>query len=68
MVKITKKSAQDPADSSLQMKVIINLFRLDNILFLVEEIHLQQIRTQLSLQSEFSLRIQLLLSQNSGIT
>lgn len=67
MVKIAKRAAQDPCDSSLQMKVSLQSFRLDNILFSVEETPLQLILTQLSLPLESSLRTQSLLNPSSGI-
>ena len=68
MVKIAKKSAQDPTDSSLQMKVYTLSFRSDNTSFSVEEIPPQLILILLYLLLEFSLRIQLLPSLSSGIT
>lgn len=46
MVKIAKKSAQDPTDSSLQMKVVTSLPRLGNILSSEGEIQARQNLTQ----------------------
>ena len=68
MVKIAKKSAQDPTDSSLQMKVPLQSLRSDSTSSLEEEIPLPPILTQLCLLSESSPRTQSLPSLSSGIT
>lgn len=68
MVKIAKKSAQDPTDSSLQMKVPNASFRLGSISSLEEETPQTPSLTPLFSHWEYSPRTPSLPSPSSGTT
>lgn len=68
MVKLSLSGPQDPADSSLQMKVqLVKMFRLDNTLSQDENYQPKKMQAPKYMPSDFSQEIKLPQNLNSGI-